>query len=228
MPDFKGFNIDILSIFVWPFPKRQILDCTKLKEFADDNFKFDEKCRKFTKWVENTAGKGEIVRYEQFLLFQQCFQKTLLADTLKPGLVWERVKHIYIASIEQQVPTYYGNLSRFFLLVTIPVVAPNVLVNELPQSLHPRPGIKLRTLWLRGRRSASRPRTPRLNQFCPPTWPVLSIAYCWVPKWQRESQVLTSIMTNKSFLTLSQTSPGLYVSAIQIFWKQFGKRRNCS
>ena len=25
-----------------PFPKRQILDSSKLKEFADDNFKFDE------------------------------------------------------------------------------------------------------------------------------------------------------------------------------------------
>ena len=26
------------------------------------------------KWVENTVGKGEIARYEQFLLFPQCFQ----------------------------------------------------------------------------------------------------------------------------------------------------------
>ena len=25
-------------------------------------------------WVENIVGKGEIARYEQFLLFQQCFQ----------------------------------------------------------------------------------------------------------------------------------------------------------
>ena len=31
-----------------------------------------------------------------------------------------------------------------------------------------------------------------------------------------------------SFLTLSQTSPGFYVSAVQAFWKQCGKRRNCS
>ena len=26
-------------------------------------------------WVENTVGKGEIARYEQFFLFPQCFQK---------------------------------------------------------------------------------------------------------------------------------------------------------
>ena len=39
------------------------------------------KMTKFSKWVENTVGKGEIARYEQFLLFPQCFQKTLTADT---------------------------------------------------------------------------------------------------------------------------------------------------
>ena len=43
-----------------PFPKRQILDSSKLKEIADDNFKFDENGRKFSKKVENAVGKGEI------------------------------------------------------------------------------------------------------------------------------------------------------------------------
>ena len=57
------------------FPKQQILHPSKLKEFADDNFKFDENGGKFTTGVENTVGKGEIARYEQFLLFQLCFQK---------------------------------------------------------------------------------------------------------------------------------------------------------
>ena len=38
--------------------------------------------RKFSKWLENTVGKGEIARYEQFLLFPQCFQKTCTADTI--------------------------------------------------------------------------------------------------------------------------------------------------
>ena len=31
--------------------------------------------------MENTAGKGEIACYEQFLLFPQRFQKTCIADT---------------------------------------------------------------------------------------------------------------------------------------------------
>ena len=63
------------------FPKRQILESSKLKEFADNNFKFDENDRKFSKCVENTLGKGEIAHYEQFLLFPQCFQKTCTAHT---------------------------------------------------------------------------------------------------------------------------------------------------
>ena len=37
-------------------------------------FKLDENGRKFPKWVENAVGKGEIARYEQCLLFPQCFQ----------------------------------------------------------------------------------------------------------------------------------------------------------
>ena len=51
-----------------------------MKEFADDNFKFDESGKKFSKQVENTFGKGEIARYEQVLLFPQCFQKTCTTD----------------------------------------------------------------------------------------------------------------------------------------------------
>ena len=61
--------------------QKTILDSTKLKEFADDNFKFDENGRKFLKWVENTVRKGEIAPNEQFLPIPQCFQKTCTAAT---------------------------------------------------------------------------------------------------------------------------------------------------
>ena len=44
--------------------------------------------KKFSKPVENTVGKGEIYRYEQFLLFPTVFSKELYS---RPGLVWERV-----------------------------------------------------------------------------------------------------------------------------------------
>ena len=51
----------------------------------------------FSKRVENAVGKGEIARYEQFLLFPQCFQNTRIAGTYKPGLVWERVNIYSVA-----------------------------------------------------------------------------------------------------------------------------------
>ena len=55
-----------------PFPKQQILDLFKLKEFADNNFKCDENGR-LSKRVENTEGKGKITRIEKFLLFSSVF-----------------------------------------------------------------------------------------------------------------------------------------------------------
>ena len=58
---FKFFRVGNISTFVlWyrvkPFPKQLILDSSKLKEFTDNNFKFDENGRKIFKMVENTVG----------------------------------------------------------------------------------------------------------------------------------------------------------------------------
>ena len=49
----------LLSI-VNPLPDDKILDWYKLKQSADDNFKFDVNSRKFSSRVENNVGKGEI------------------------------------------------------------------------------------------------------------------------------------------------------------------------
>ena len=78
------------------FLSGQILDSSKLKEFADDNFNFDENGRKLYKQVENTVGKGEIARYEQFLLLPQCFQKACFAGASKGVIVSEWVKHMLL------------------------------------------------------------------------------------------------------------------------------------
>ena len=74
-------------------PKWQNLECSKLLQFADNNFKFDENGWKFSKQVENSVGKGEIACYKQFLLFPQCFQKGW-----KPELVWKRVNTSFFSS----------------------------------------------------------------------------------------------------------------------------------
>ena len=69
-----------------------MLDSSKQNEFADDNFKLDEKLqKKLSKQVENTVGKGKIARYEQFFLFPQCFLKACFPGGSKGVIVWEWV-----------------------------------------------------------------------------------------------------------------------------------------
>ena len=88
---FYPFTNSIICVTFYPFPEQQILDSSKLKEYADDNFNLkNENGGRFSKRVENTMEKGEIAWYEQFLLFPQCFQKACTADTYKQGLVLER------------------------------------------------------------------------------------------------------------------------------------------
>ena len=67
---------------------------SKLEEFADNNFKFNENGRNLSKQVENTVGKGEIALYEQFLLIPQCFQKACFPEASKGVIVWEWVNRI--------------------------------------------------------------------------------------------------------------------------------------
>ena len=73
-----------------PFPKRQILDSSKLKEVADDNFKFDEHGRKFSKQVENTVGKGEIAP------FPSVFKRLVLQTRKNQGLFGKELRVIAI------------------------------------------------------------------------------------------------------------------------------------
>ena len=79
-------------ILLNPLPDDKNLDRSKLKQSADDNFKFDENNRKLSKRVENTVGKGEIAGYKQFLLFPQCFQKACFPGASKGVIVWEWVR----------------------------------------------------------------------------------------------------------------------------------------
>ena len=99
-----------------PLPDDKFLDSSKLKEFVDDNFKFDENGRKLSKQVENTVGKGEIARYKQFLLFPQCFQKACFPGASKGVIMWEWIKVVII----KHGPTFYFEIiidSKHVLLV---------------------------------------------------------------------------------------------------------------
>ena len=57
-----------------------------MKEFARTILKFDENGRKFSKQVENTVGKGEIARNEQFLLSRSVFKRLELQTRKNQGL----------------------------------------------------------------------------------------------------------------------------------------------
>ena len=84
------------KININPLPDDKILDWPKLKQFADENFRFDENSRKLSKLVESTVGKGEIAGYEEFLLFPQCFQKAYFPGASIGVILWEWVKRFYL------------------------------------------------------------------------------------------------------------------------------------
>ena len=71
-----------------PFPKQQILDSSKLKEFADDNFKVDKNCESSPKRLKKKPlqKKGEIGPYEQYLLSHSGFERLVLQTREKKGL----------------------------------------------------------------------------------------------------------------------------------------------
>ena len=87
-----------------------------MKQSAEDNFEVDVNSKKFSKLVENTVGKGEIARYEQFLLFPQCFQKACFPRVSKVVIVWELVKKQIITLTNRlacYLLTFYNTIPSF-------------------------------------------------------------------------------------------------------------------
>ena len=95
---YQGFNIMIchyttrlLKVFLIHYQTTNFR-LFQTKRVCRRQFKFDENVRKLPKRVKNTVRKGEIARNEQFLLFQQCFQKACFPWASKGVIVWEWVK----------------------------------------------------------------------------------------------------------------------------------------
>ena len=65
---------------------RQILDYSKLKDFADDNLEFDENGRKFSKWVENTVEKEKLLVTSNFFFSHTVFKRHALQTRKNLGL----------------------------------------------------------------------------------------------------------------------------------------------
>ena len=84
-----------------------VLDSSKLKEFADDNFKFDEKCGlKFDEYC------GEF----QFLPFPQCFQDFHMQTRKNKGLFGKELRHILLVSQYKQAQSNIQAYSNPFCL----------------------------------------------------------------------------------------------------------------
>ena len=81
-----------MSILCNPLTDDKILDQTRLKAVADDKLNVTKVIISVFDRAENIVGKGEIARYEQFLLFPQCFQKAYFPEASKGVIVWEWVK----------------------------------------------------------------------------------------------------------------------------------------
>ena len=125
---FPGFLKPVLTLLVFPKPPTTFLTCfcrgerlkyagkkSRLKRGSNSQppgYESDtptteppglghKNGRKLSKQVESTVGKGEIARYEQFLLFPQCFQKACFPGAPKCVIVWEWVKPftVYIKSL---------------------------------------------------------------------------------------------------------------------------------
>ena len=101
---------------------------TNFKELADKILSL-MKMMYFSKQVENTDGKGKTAPYEQFLLLLQCSQKTCTSDTLKPGLIWERVK-----AEKYAVYRYSFFRGDFFPLGQVPLNCFSIYMNSLTLS----------------------------------------------------------------------------------------------
>ena len=71
------------KVVEYHFPERQILDTSKLKLFAHNNFKFDENGRKFSKQVENTLLRSNFS-------FPTEFSKALYCRHKKPRACIEK------------------------------------------------------------------------------------------------------------------------------------------
>ena len=70
-----------------PFPKRQVLDPSKLKEFADDNSKFDENGKKVIQTGrKHSVEKEKLLITSNFFFSHSVFNRLVLQTSKSQGL----------------------------------------------------------------------------------------------------------------------------------------------
>ena len=77
-----------------PFPKRQILDSSKLKELADNDFKFDENGRKSIQMGRKHWEKEKLLITSKFSFSHGVFKILLLQTRKNQGLFGKGLNRI--------------------------------------------------------------------------------------------------------------------------------------
>ena len=67
-----------------------------MKEFADNNTKFNDNGEKFYTWKENTVGKGEIAHQVNFSFSHSVFKRHVLQKRKNKGLFRTELKAFLI------------------------------------------------------------------------------------------------------------------------------------
>ena len=87
---FKLFQFERVKFITWErvnrLPQQQILDSSKLKEFADDNFKFDENGRKLSKRVKALWEKEKLLVMSNFSFSHSVFKRLVSQGCQKMSL----------------------------------------------------------------------------------------------------------------------------------------------
>ena len=99
--------------------RRKIVDSSKLKEFANDNFKFDENGRKLSKRVENTVGRREIARTSNFSFSYSVFKRLVSQGRQKVSLCGNGLICFFMVFVKgnasmSSIP-YFENHVRYFV-----------------------------------------------------------------------------------------------------------------
>ena len=86
-------GVDSNSVNSKPFPKRQILDCSKMKAFLYDNFYFLINGRKLSKKGKKTLWEKEkLLGTSDFSLFNTVFKRLVLQARKNKGLFRKELK----------------------------------------------------------------------------------------------------------------------------------------
>ena len=112
-----------------PITRRQILDSSKLKEFADHNFKFHENGRKLSKRLENLWEKEKLLFTNNFSFSHSIFKRLVSQGHSKASLCGNGLRKVPKIIIHEEV------CNTFFLTFKITIPNDKFLNQELGRKL---------------------------------------------------------------------------------------------